>query len=234
MRTFPVCLSILLLSAPASVFAGSPGEGNWIGGETVEIRNDYVKFGDELYTFDSEEITNAYGLQSNGEPLCKAETHIASRTKSGEIVLVKTMRIKHSYSKGMFCKYSVSLKKYSEPYMFTQVVLSGGKDGKLDVRKLEVYDGLDRPELKVPELQDPDLINNAGLKKYLAKEKPDPKVNGFRFGGITEKVLTPTENGPKEELSAGDRLGDEVYSATGDKGLLTHEAQEAEESAELK
>jgi hypothetical protein len=234
--------ALVLLSATTARADSALPEGKWEGSteignafdnaakpQKLEVRQDGITYNGKKYAFDKEVIGRAYPVASGLRAYCYAHTHLATKTKDGEIVFLTTLRTKESKSDGLGCPFTRSLKNFSSPHAFEQIVFSVQKDGTLKAKSTVVRDGLNRPELSMEEMKNPRLVDeNSALKEFLAKEKPSSseqiRLKGFRFGGVSEDTLEAV----KEEPSAMQRLGDEIYKRTGDKGLVTPPANDGE------
>jgi hypothetical protein len=157
-----------------------PGEScDWSQGR-LAIRGNSVVLDGKAYQIGKEAIFEVYGVNESGmfesssHSVCKAKTILPIRTDKGDVVVLTMYRSKPSYSAGFLCGVTSDLSKFEDPFAFQQIVLSKDETGRLEIKNTTVWDGIGRPNLKVDELKNPNLVEqNQALKTYI-EQPPSP------------------------------------------------------------
>lgn len=194
---------IILTSLGISSFATPTlpnGACNFSGGQ-VKMDNGSVTFNGEKFPLDKETVMKAYatsvsGFMGGNGTQCRAETHLATVAKNGDIVLLILHRSKESHFGGLFCGLSVDVSKFDNPYYYDQIVISKDSTGQMTVKKLEVTDAIDRPDLKTEDLKNPNATTeNPALKKFIDSENGQRNQRAI----LTNEVCgTPSSTAPTE------------------------------------
>jgi hypothetical protein len=201
-----------LLFAFAAHAATPITDGRWTcGDKAVQIAGDRIRYGKESYVVGAKEKVGETSAVSSSTFLggdsskCLANTIRANRGPGGELVLARLLREKPSRSGGQLCGLTSNIAKLSRPFVYEILVLT--QNGPtLTMKTVFVGDGIDQPRLSDDDLKNPALETQDAVKEYL-------KV-GQRNGYVSTVQCEPV---PEDH----DELGNDVYSRTGDKGLVS-------------